>query len=176
MAYIPDIVNYQPFYIQTSADTAAIDTTNWGLVAKANPFPILPNPKDLYANNWLDMNGEEEYTAKMFYEPIELEVQFYIKTFASATMSAEAVMRSQIDEFFAKIREGEFMIYDSYTGIGRRKVRYAGFAEEDFKKRETSDGSWARSIFTVKFKVNDPITRAELIDGVIVAEEQDGEV
>ena len=54
MAYIPDIIGYKPFYIQTSVDDVAIDTTQWGLVAKSNPFPILPTPKAPYKNEWKD--------------------------------------------------------------------------------------------------------------------------
>jgi hypothetical protein len=170
MVFIPEISDYKPFYIQTSVDTGAIDTTVWGLVAKVNPFPALPNPKEPYKNEWHDQNGDDEYTEQMFYEPIEFSVAFYVKTYATDAKSAEAVMLSQIDSFFAKIRQGEFMIYDSYTGIGRKKVRYAGYDEEEFKRRHKSGAGWARAIFTIKFKVNDPITRISLVNGKLVEE------
>ena len=79
MAYIPEILNYKPFYIQTDADSEAIDTTEWGLVAKANPYPLLPTPKQPYKNEWLDEDGDDEYNAQMHYEAIEFDVSFYIK-------------------------------------------------------------------------------------------------
>lgn len=170
MVFIPEISDYKPFYIQTSVDDNAIDTTVWGLVAKVNPFPVLPNPKDPFKNEWHDQNGDDEYTSQMFYEPIDFSVSFYVKTYASEDKSAEAVMLSQIDSFFAKIRQGEFMIYDSYTGIGRRKVRYAGYDEEEFKRKHKIGTGWARAIFTIKFKVNDPITRLSLVNGKLVEE------
>lgn len=166
MAYIPDIVDYKPFYIQADADEVAIDTTFWGLVAKANPFPALPSPKEPYKNEWLDENGDDEYNAQMFYEAFEFDVQFYVKAYDSPAGSGEEIIRKQVDEFFAKIKEGEFSIFDAYTGLGRRKVRYSGFSEDGFKRGR----DWARAIFSITFKVNDPMTRMVLYNGKITEE------
>ena len=166
MVYIPDIVNYKPFYIQAETHSLALDTRVWGLVAKTNPFPLLPNPKEPYKNEWFDANGHEEFVEHMFYEPIEFTVSFYIKAFDSSEEKAESIIRNQIDMFFEEIRNGEFKIYDAYSGIGRQKVRFAGYSEESFKRRDT----WARAIFQVKFKANDPITRIVLNKGTLVEE------
>ncbi len=168
MPYIPDIVDYKPFYIQSGADAAAVDTASaYGMVAKVNPLPLMPEPKEPYSNGWKDEDGDDEYTAKMYYEAVEFEVSFYVKAFATSSQTAESVLRSQVDSFFAKVRDGEFMTYDSYTGVGFRKVRYAGYEEESFLRRST----WARAIFTVKFKANDPVTRTYLSGGSITFDE-----
>ena len=166
MVYIPEIVDYKPFFIQTESDTVARNTTEWGLIAKTNPYPLLPNPKDPYKNDLHDENGDDEWVEKMYYQPIEFEVSFYVKAYETGSESAEIVLRKQIDEFFSAIRAGKFKIYDSYNGIGRQKVRYAGYSEEDFTKR----GNWARAIFKIKFKVNDPITRMVMSNNSIIAE------
>ena len=166
MAYIPDIIGYKPFYIQTSVDDKAIDTTQWGLVAKTNPYPILPSPKTPYNNEWKDENGDDEYTQEMYYESIEFSVSFYIKTYSTSDKSAEAILREQVNAFFAKISQGEFMIFDSYTGIGRRKVRYAGFGDNQFVSRK----DWSKAVFSIKFKANDPITSIVLKGGKLVEE------
>lgn len=165
MVYIPDIIDYKPFYIQTDADNEAIDTTTWGLVAKFNPFPILPNPKEPYKNEWLDEDGDDEYNEQMYYEAFEFDVTFYVKVKGS---DAEKTLISQIEDFFSKIRNGEFKIYDSYTGLGRQKVRYAGFNEESYKRGKIVKSDWARAIFSVTFKVNDPVTRITIINGQLV--------
>lgn len=165
MAYVPDIIDYKPFYIQTDADEIAVDTTEWGMVAKTNPFPVLPNPKDVYVNEWKDEDGDDEYNAQMYYDAFEFDVQFYVKTVGD---NADAELVSQIESFFSKIRAGEFRIYDSYTGLGRQKVRYAGFNEDEYRKRKKSGTGWTRAIFTVKFKVNDPTTRLTMIEGKLV--------
>lgn len=166
MISIPNILNYKPFYIQTDKDGLARNTIEWGLVAKTNPYPLLPVPKEPYKNEWFDENGHDEYNEKMYYEPIEFSVSFYIKAYDSSNETAEVSIRKSIDEFFALIGQGEFRIFDSYNGIGRRKVRYAGFEEEEFKRKD----DWARAIFSVKFKVNDPVTRMVLRSGSIKEE------
>lgn len=171
MAYIPDIIDYKPFYIQTDADNKAIDTRQWGLIAKSNPFPALPNPKEPYKNDWHNENGDDEYVHNLCYESIEFEVYFYIKTFSSTSQSSESVLRQQIDAFFSTIAYGEFMIYDSYTGIGRRRVRYAGYSEDAFKRSLQASNDWTRAIFSIRFKVNDPITRIVLGDDGKLTEE-----
>ena len=166
MAYVPDIIGYKPFYIQTNMDSIAIDTTQWGLVAKSNPYPLLPSPKELFANDWKDEHGDDEYTKEMYYESIEFNVSFYVKTFGTIEKTAAAALREQVNAFFAKICQGEFMIFDSYTGIGRRKVRYAGYEDENFVSRK----DWSSAIFTIKFKVNDPVTSIVLKDGKLMEE------
>lgn len=164
MVYIPDIVDYKPFYIQAESDSVAKNTIEWGLVAKVNPYPLLPNPKQPYSNSWNDENGDDEWCEKMYYESIEFTVSFYIKAFDSEGKTAKELVRNQIDDFFAYIRDGEFRIYDSYNGIGRRKVRYAGYEEDQFISRN----DWAKAIFSIKFKVNDPVTRMVLSNKSIV--------
>lgn len=161
MAYVPDIIDLQPFYIQTKADTVARSTTEWGLVPKTNPYPILPTPKEVYKNDWKDENGEEEYTDEMFYQSMEMSVDFYVKAFDEGDVTAHEQIRSQIDAFFNLISKGEFKVYDSYTGLGRKKVRYAGYSEGTYKSRSVGKG-WASVVFTIKFKINDPITRVVL--------------
>lgn len=164
--YVPDIAGYKPFYIQTADDSAAIDTAaEWGLVAKSNPVPAMPNPKDPYKNDFKDENGDDEACDAMFYEAFTMKVQFYAKAFADkvAGRTAESVLNGQLRLFFQKIASGEFSVYDSYTGLGYRNVRYAGCNDSsvDYLARD----GWARIILEVEFKVNDPITRMILTDG-----------
>lgn len=167
MIHIPQISNYKPFFIQTKEDDKAYPTTFWGLVAKTNPYPLLPTPKEPYKNEWNDENGDDEYVETMYYNSIEFTVSFYIKAYDDiGARSAEEIIRQNVSDFFAKIKEGEFKIYDSYNGLGRQKVRYAGYSEEEFKRKD----NWARAIFEISFKVNDPITRMVMSDGEIIEE------
>ena len=66
--------------------------------------------------------------------------------------------------FLGTIKNKNLKIYDSYTGLGWQKVRYAGYKEDRYDK---GDG-WARLIFTVTFKVNDPVTRMKMEGNQIV--------
>lgn len=155
MIYIPDIVNYRPFYVQQEGASVAKNTTEWGLIAKSNPYPLLPNPKEPYKNEWKDENGDDEWCDDMHYEAIEMSVSFYIKAFAESGSTAYEKLQDQIGDFFEYIRKGKLKIYDSYTGIGRGDVRYAGYAEKQYVRRQ----NWAKAIIEIKFKINDPVTR-----------------
>lgn len=154
----PDISNYKPFYIQVG--NVCYDTkSQWGFIAKTNPYPALPTPKDPYKNDWPDENGDDEYVTHLYYESFEFDVQFYIRATDVETI------RASLADFFATIQNGEFSVYDSATGLGRRKVRYAGFAEE---RAAIMDKDFARCIFTITFKVNDPVTFMTYYNGSIV--------
>ena len=153
------ISGYKPFYIQRVNSSTVVDTREeWGLVAKSNPYPALPNPKEPYSNNWLDEDGLDEYTDHIFYEPIEFSVSFYVKAFQEGNTPAANVLRGWLNDFFDFIRDGDFRTFDSYTGVGYRKVRFNGYDEDSFRAR----GSWAAATITVKFKANDPTTKMYL--------------
>ena len=158
MVYIPDIVNYQPFYIQTDADSAAIDIkSQWGIIVMTNPDIVLPKAKEPYKNEWLDENGDDEYNAQMFYEAMEISVSIYV----SADTPAE--VRQIKDRLFEKIQQGEFKIFFSAMQRGYRKVRYVSetIDRKILSKRHTE-------ISTLTFKVNDPITHVNLIGNKLV--------
>lgn len=166
------ITNYKPFYIQYGENALATDTkTAWGMVAKTNPYPLLPTPKDPYKNDWKDEDGDDEYTTYMHYKGFEMEVEFYVKAVDGTTTTAAADLHTAVWSFFTAVREGNFRVYDAYTGLGFQRVRYAGsdFEDATFKERNGT----ATVMFTVKFKVNDPVTRMTLNNGVITADDAD---
>jgi len=150
----PTLVGYKPFYIQVNS--SLYDTkTEWGLIAKSNPYPALPSAKEPYSNDWKDENGEDEYTEHIYYESFEFSVGFYIRAKDTTNgQTAEEIVRSKIAAFFNVIKDGEFAVYDAYTALGRRKVRYASYKEDKFISRKGT----ARCMFTVTFKCNDPVT------------------
>ena len=163
------IANYKPFYIQYGENATATDTkAAWGMVAKTNPYPLLPTPKDPYKNDWKDEDGDDEYTTTMHYQAFEIEVEFYMKAIGE-TPAADLHLAAW--SFFQAVREGTFRIYDAYTCLGFQRVRYAGsdFGDATFKERRGT----ATVMFKVKFKVNDPVTRMTYNNGVITADDAD---
>lgn len=171
MVDIP-IANYKRFLIQYGENATATDTKEaWGMVAKTNPYPLLPTPKDPYKNDWKDEEGDDEYTTTMRYKGFEMEVEFYMKAIGGAGVTAAAELHNAAWSFFSAIREGTFRIFDEYTGLGFQRVRYAGsdYDEGSFKER---DGV-ATTFLKVKFKVNDPVTRMRYVNGVITADDAD---
>lgn len=171
MVDIP-IANYKRFLIQYGENATATDTkATWGMIAKTNPYPLLPTPKDPYSNDWKDEDGDDEYTTYMHYKGFEMEVEFYMKAMAGTGTTAAAELHNAAWAFFSAVREGNFRVYDEYTGLGFQRVRYAGsdYNEGDFKER----GGIATTFLKVKFKVNDPVTRMHLVNGVITANDAD---
>lgn len=164
IATIP-IADYKPFYIQVDGAVTAVDTrTEWGMIIKSNPYIFLPNPKDCYVNDWKDENGDDEYNTEMYYEAFEFECEFYLKATAGVNTTASAELQALLDDFFDAVHQKEFKIFDTYTQKGFQKVRYAGYENEEYKAR----GNWARQMFRIKFKVNDPVTKMKMSNGAIV--------
>lgn len=167
MPYVPLIRDYKPFYIQTSGDLIAWDTTVYGLVAQAQPFPENYEVKDPYKNDWKDEHGDDEYVAQMFFKAFEYTVKFFIKTYPNTMngKSAVAVMNDLRDSFRAKLVPGEFKIWDSWQEKGYQQVRYV---KEVVEERHVCD-EYAWMIFSVTFKVNDPSTGVTFTNDVISA-------
>lgn len=145
----PSVPNYKPLYIQIG-ENCFTTLDRWGFLHMSNPYPALPTPKQPYRNDWLDRDGDDEYVEKLSYEAFEFDVKFYIR--ATDTYDILARMHS----FFEDIKSGEFSIYDEATGLGRQKVRYAGYKEEVPPLKDINN--LVRCVFTVTFKVNDPVT------------------
>lgn len=142
-------------YFQFAEQTEAKDSREWGLIAKTNPYPLLPNPKTPYKNDWKDESGDDEYNAPgtMVYEAFEFSVSFYLKAKTDEVASAQRHIRTKMLDLVSKMQaSGEFAYYDSYTDLGWKQVRYAGYNEESFDARD----DWARVIFSMKFKVVNP--------------------
>lgn len=142
------INGYKPFLIQKGSDAVKDSNSEWGIVVKSFPYSLLPTPKEPIKNEWHDQHGDDEYNAEIYYEAYEIEVDFYAKALNNTTLL------NNIRAFFNYIKVGEFKIFDTYTGIGRQKVRYAGYAQDSYK----NNNNGARLLFKIKFKVNDPIT------------------
>ncbi len=83
------------------------------------------------------------------YKAYEIDCEFvFIGTHGTAN--------TQIRNFIRYLAEnGSFSIYDTYTKIGRQHVRYVSYSENVFYRR---DGENDIVVFSVKLKVNDPIT------------------
>lgn len=136
-------------------DALVVDTfDNWGIVCKDFPFKLYGEAKELSSQDWMDEDGEDEYV------PSELKI-------ASYEMDVEFVYKGDMNTANVKIKEfldyltgrggtgAELQVYDTYTKIGRQKVRFVSI-EDDIFWRQEEGGDVV--VFVVKFKVNDPVT------------------
>lgn len=166
MPYVPAISNYKPFYIQNATDVTAWNTTTYGLVAQAQPFPDNYEVKEPYKNDWLDENGDDEYVAAMKRKAFEFTVKFYVKAYPTTGQNAKTaiqVLNGQLADFRGKIIPGEFKVWDSWQEKGFQKVRFVRDSVEN--KEITDDYAWV--ILAVTFKVNDPSTAVSFANNAI---------
>lgn len=167
MPYVPSIRDYKPFYIQTANDANAWDTTTYGLVAQAQPFPDDYEVKEPYKNDWFDENGDDEYVSSMRRKAFEYTIKFYIKAYPTTGQSAQSaitVLNGLVASFRGKIIPGEFKIWDSWQQKGFAKVR---FVKDAVENREITD-EYAWMIISFTFKVNDPSTPVSFANNAIV--------
>lgn len=108
--------NYKPCLFQTNADKGVFrDSLEWGIYVKSIPFKIFPEIKELAFRNWLDENGDDEYIpAQPVFKAYEMDCEF---VFIGSHGTANERIRSFL-EYLSN--GGEFIIYDSYTQIGRK--------------------------------------------------------
>lgn len=172
MLYVPPIRDYKPFYIQSGTASTATDIkTAYSVVIKTHDYPSYRKPKEPYKNNWFDENGDDEYLAQMYYEAFTFKAECVMLASGSgARDDLNAGVRA-----FENALSGEFKVYDSWTGYGFQKVRLSQFpmpSDGNFDVFKVRAGGtvteYARLIFTVEFKVNDPVTRMVLSGGAIV--------
>lgn len=168
MLYVPPIRDYKPFYIQVgTAQTATDIKDTYSVVVKTHDYPSFRKPKEPYKNDWKDENGDDEYTAQMFFQAFTFKAECVMFAKGSSEDAAIADLKEGITDFMDFLSGGEFSTYDGWTGFGFQHVRLGAFNMPSNGDYDTLDGK-SRVIFTVEFKVNDPMTMMTLDDGEIV--------
>lgn len=172
MLYVPPIRDYKPFYIQSGTASVATDILSaYKVVIKTHGYPSYRKPKEPYKNDWFDEHGDDEYLAQMFYEAFTFNAECAL--FASGANARAALAAGVLA--FQNALAGEFSVYDDWTKFGFRGVRLSQFqmpSDGDFSVFTVRAGNttteYTRVIFSVEFKVNDPVTRMVLSNGAIV--------
>ena len=146
---------YAIYFKKMKDDALVVDTLdNWGIVCKDFPFKLYGEAKELPSHDWKDEDGDDEYIPDVL--PIaayEMEVEFAYK---GDMFTANSNIKGFLDYLTGREGDGaEFMCYDTYTKIGRQHMRFVSVGEDIFH-RETESGDVI--VFSVTFKVNDPVT------------------
>lgn len=146
---------YAILFKKMKDDALVVDTfDSWNIVCKDFPFKLYGEAKELTVQDWKDMDGDDEYIPSVL--PIaayEVDVEFVYK---GDVNTANVKIRAFLDYLTGRDGTGaEFMVYDTYTRIGRQRMRYMS-VEDDVFFRQTDGGDIV--VFSVTFKVNDPVT------------------
>lgn len=148
-------MEYKPFLIQKLKNNSPVrDSKEWGIWIKSIPFLLYPKMKEPAKRSWPDQNGDDEYLPESpVFEAYTMNVDFVF-------IGERGTANSQIRSFMNYLsRDGEFSIYDTYSALGRTRVRYSSYSDKAFRRREEENDVVQ---FTVTLKVNDPITEIRL--------------
>jgi len=134
-------------------NTSVNRLSNWGIAANELPLKRYAEAKDLPKNDWHDEDGDEEYIPEtLHFKSYEVEAKLSIKSDSIDELALN------LRDFLDFVSGGEFAIYDPNSDIGRTRVRYLSYSDTAEFRCGHNDGRQYMVQFTVKLKVNDPIT------------------
>ena len=143
---------YKPLLLKNAEQSAVrvVDSSReWNIFVKSCPFQLLPEQKELPANDWDDENGEEVFfPTNPKYKAYDLKITFLC-------LAEEGTANDKIKRFWDFLQFAPLEIYDTYTQIGRRQIYYKSFSPISFYRR---DGNNDIVEFSLLFRVCDPIT------------------
>lgn len=150
---------YQGIRIKKSkSGSETINTDAYSIWVESVPFKLIGGAKELYANNWHDENGLDEYVPEQIpIESYDIKIAFLYR---GAVSGSSVTIKRFIDYLTGADGTGsEMSIYDPYYNIGRGKIRYKS-VDDDAEVIESDDDSLVK--FSVTFQVNDPVTEVVL--------------
>lgn len=111
--------------------------------------------KELVSTDWKDEDGDDEFIPeKIKMKGYEVEAEFAYK---GGEGSANDKIKTFLNYLTGRDGSGATMkVYDAYTKIGRQHVRFARVGDDADMVRDETSGDII--LFTVVFKVNDPVT------------------
>lgn len=134
----------------------------WGIFCKDIPFKLMEKVKEPAGRNWHDEHGCDEFipSTGLYVDAYEMTVELACKKLSSKEATTYGVsvsdVRTKVNTFLTYLRQSGMMkMYSTHTGIGRQDVRFVSV--DNNAKWEKQDGV-EFLVFSVTFKVNDPIT------------------
>lgn len=148
--------------------SSAVDVKSvYSVIVKTHDYPSFRKPKDPYKNDWKDEHGDDEYIEEMYFQAFTFKAECVMFAKGETEDAAIADLKEGVTDFMDALSNGEFKTYDGWTGFGFQHVRLSEFQMPGDGNYDTLDGM-SRVIFTVEFKVNDPMTLMTLNNGSIV--------
>ncbi len=149
-------MEYFKIYMQLTSDGATVKETisDFGLYCMEVPFSVAQSAKELSTRDWYDEDGTDVYIPKdrLKMSAYDMKVKF---GYRGDRFSAN----EKINAFLSYLKQGALKMYCDYTRIGRQNVVLSKVDDSATLVRDDLDGDLL--IFTVMFKVYDPVTDIE---------------
>lgn len=152
--------------------------SSFGVWCKDIPFKIIEKVKEPAKRTWNDEHGDDEYigTSGLYAESYEMKVEFGCKDVPICCCGNDILpvsdVREAVGNFIEYLRgAGMMKMYSSWTRIGRQNVRLESVSDDAHwepgqysleRDGEIVERKCEFLVFSVTFKVNDPITDIEL--------------
>lgn len=158
-------MNFDKVYIQKTQDNARLVETvkDFDIYCADMPFKIAEEAKDLTSRDWADEDGEDEYIPPtgLKMKSYTMDVKFCCK---GDKGSSNAKIAAFIDYLTGRDKTGaEMKMYCTWTRVGRKGIRFEKL-NDDAELIRDDDGDIL--VFTVTFKVNDPVTDVSPVYGM----------
>lgn len=142
--------DYRPFLIQKLTNGAELrNSTEWNLLIKSMPFKPIGDVKAPFTRNWPDQNGNDVFIPdQQVFEAYDIECDF---VYYGDKDTASQMVNTFIYAYLAS--GGLFMLYDTYTHIGKTNVNYKSISPDKYYNEQENV-----VIFKMTFTVNDPVT------------------
>ncbi|WP_065218448.1 MULTISPECIES: hypothetical protein [Butyricimonas] len=148
---------YKGIYFQKEKEGSLVkeSVSDFGIWCKDFPFKIHGDAKELANTEWSDEDGDDEFIPDVIrLKSYEISVEFAYK---GVSGSANEKIRDFLDYLTGRDGSGASLkVYDSFTGIGRKNVRFMSVSQDGEYVRSDAEGDVF--LFKVTFKVNDPVT------------------
>nr|WP_315091208.1 hypothetical protein [uncultured Prevotella sp.]DAJ99713.1 MAG TPA: hypothetical protein [Caudoviricetes sp.] len=150
-------MNYDKVYIQKMKEGAAVKETvaDFDIYCAEIPFRLFVEAKDPSKRDWMDEHGDDEYIpdSGLKLKAYTMDVKFCCK---GDKFSSNAKIQKFVEYLTGMDGSGAvMMMYCTWTKIGRRGIR---FDKLNDKAELVRDGDGDTLVFTITFKVNDPVS------------------
>ena len=157
--------NYKELLMKKYTTGASVidSQTQWGIVCKKFPFEPISEAKDLPSKSWHDEDGDDEFIPNVIpMKAYEVDVEFIC-----VAPNGQAGVKIQSFLNYLTGRDtpstgSKLQIYDTHTKIGRGDIRFVGYKNDAFMLPSSGEDV---VVFTITFKINDPVTQITLSNG-----------
>lgn len=150
-------MRYDKVYIQKTKNGSTVKETvaDFDIYCADIPFKLFVEAKDPSKRDWMDEHGDDEYIpdSGLKLKAYTMDVKFCCK---GDKFSSNAKIQKFVEYLTGMDGSGAvMMMYCTWTKIGRRGIR---FDKLNDKAELVRDGDGDTLVFTITFKVNDPVS------------------
>lgn len=152
-----DIENYKGFYLQKETDAVKESNAEWNIVVQKFDWAMgIRKPKEYVSTDWRDQDGKDTFVPQQLkFKANQIKITFLY-------MGEFMTFWNKYTEFTDYLAGGgDFKMQETFSGIGRQKVRWTDSEAPDMITQNEKEGD--KFTFALTFEIDDPVTNIVLI-------------